>query len=322
MSTAMNLGTRRGLSQCASPDGTFCMLAIDHRQALVKAFSRYGDKAMQEGIKFKQEVVRALQPYSTAFLMDPVLGAGPAIAGNALSGATGLLVSVEESGYAGPAHARVSRLPANWNVEKIKRMGASAVKLLIYYHPDAETAEAMQALLAQVSQECTRCDIPFFLEILTYSPSQDGAALSDDLRRQAILRSVEELTPIGGDILKVEFPAGLGESRQVWGDACRSITQASCIPWVLLSAGVDCEDFLEQTAVACASGASGILAGRAIWKEALSLDGEERSAFLAGTARDRMRQLAELCALSARPYFYCYPPLTVSAEWQTEYPGF
>lgn len=322
MNAAMNLGTRRGLSQCASPLGTFCMLAIDHRQALVKAFSRYGERAVEEGIRFKQEVVRALQPHATAFLMDPVLGAGPAIAGNALSGATGLLVSVEESGYAGPSHARVSRLPANWNVEKIKRMGASAVKLLIYYHPDAATAGAMQALVAQVSQECARCDIPLFLEILTYSPSQDGEALPDELRRQAILRSAEDLTRIGGDILKVEFPASLGESRQTWEDACRSITQAACIPWVLLSAGVDCEVFLEQTAIACASGASGILAGRAIWKEALGLDGEERSAFLDGTARERMRQLADLCALSARPYLNSYPPLAVSPEWQTEYPGF
>ena len=322
MSTSVNLGTRRGLSQCASPNGTFCMLALDHRQALIKALSRHGDKAAEEGIRFKKEVVRALHPYSTAFLLDPVIGAGPAIADNTLSGAMGLLVSVEETGYAGPSHARVSRLPAHWNVEKIKRMGASAVKLLIYYHPEAETAGAMRELLAQVSQDCVRCDIPLFLEILTYSPSLEGAAPSDDRRREGTLRSIEELTPIGGDVLKVEFPAGLGESRRVWEDACLSITQAARIPWVLLSAGVDCDVFLEQTGAACTGGASGILAGRAIWKEALNLDGEERRAFLADTAQGRLKALFELCATHARSYFEICPPLPVSAEWPVEYPGF
>jgi tagatose 1,6-diphosphate aldolase len=317
-----NLGKLRGIAQCASTNGVFCILALDHRQAVIKALARHGDRAFEEGVAFKRDVIRALSPYATAFLLDPALGAGPAITDGALPGAAGLIVTGEESGYAGAAYARVSRLPEHWNVEKIKRMGASAVKLLIYYHPEAETAGAMQEFLAQVSQDCTRCDISLFLEILTYSPSQGGEALSDEQRRGAILRSVEDLTPIGGDVLKVEFPASPGESRRVWEDACHSITQASSIPWVLLSAGVDCDVFLEQTAIALTGGASGILAGRAIWKEALSLDGEERSVFLEKIAKDRLRELSELCLANARPYRELYPPQTVSREWQMEYPGF
>jgi tagatose-1,6-bisphosphate aldolase len=318
----INLGKPRGLAQCASDNGVFCILALDHRQAVIKAFSRHGDKAFEESVNFKKQVIRALSPYSTAFLLDPVIGAAPAIAGHVLPGTVGLIVTVEESGYAGPSFARVSRLPEHWNIEKIKRMGASAVKLLIYYHPEAETAGAMQEFLSQVSQDCTHCDIPLFLEVLTYSPSLAGETLSDERRRDAIMLSVEELTPIGGDVLKVEFPAGLGESRRIWEDACRSISQASCIPWVLLSAGVDCEIFLEQTAVACANGASGILAGRAIWKEALSLDGKERNAFLDEIAQNRLKGLSELCTVSARPYYELYPLPKISADWQMEYPGF
>jgi tagatose 1,6-diphosphate aldolase len=318
----VNLGKLRGLAQCASPNGAFCILALDHRQAVTKALARHGDKAFEESVKFKKEVIQSLSLCSTAFLLDPVIGAGPAIAGHVLPGTTGLIVTVEESGYAGASFSRVSRLPEHWNVEKIKRIGASAVKLLIYYHPEAETASAMQEFLAQVSQDCVRCDIPLFLEILTYSPSREGEALSDERRRDAILGSVEDLTPIGGDVLKVEFPASQGESRRIWEDACRSVTQASCIPWVLLSAGVDCDIFLEQTTVACAGGASGVLAGRAIWKEALNLDGEERSSFLVEVAQDRLRRLSELCTASAKPYFELYSPQEVNREWQIEYPGF
>jgi tagatose-1,6-bisphosphate aldolase len=289
---------------------------------MIKAFSRFGDKALEESVAFKKEVIRTLGPYSSAFLLDPMIGAAPAIADGTLPGAAGLIVCVEDSGYAGDSFARISRLPKDWRVEKVKRMGASAVKLLIYYHPESETAPAMKELLAEVSEDCTRCDIPLFFEILTYAKAKDEEPLSGALRRDIILRSVSELTPIGGDILKVEFPASLNEERHVWEEACQSITQASCIPWVLLSAGVDSEVFLEQTAVACANGASGLLAGRAIWKEALSLDGEERSTFLEEIALDRLRRLSELCTASARPFFELYPPLQLSKDWQMAYPGF
>jgi len=48
---------------------------------------------------------------------------------------------------------------------------------------------------------------------------------------------------------------------------CESITQTSRVPWVILSAGVDIEEFLINVEIASDSGASGFLAGRAVWKE-------------------------------------------------------
>jgi tagatose 1,6-diphosphate aldolase len=322
MYPSINLGTRRGLAQCAAPNGTFCIIALDHRQALVKALSRYGDKTGEECIRFKKEVVRALSPYSTAFLMDPVLGAGPTVADGTLSGTTGLLISVEETSYAGPSHARVSRLPAGWNVEKIKRMGASAVKFLVYFNFESESAAAMKELTSQVVAECAHNDIALFLEILTYDTSQEGPVWSSGKRTDVILRSIEELTALGGDILKVEFPANASDNHRVWEDACKCVSQASRKPWVLLSAGVDCDLFLEQTAVACAAGASGILAGRSVWKEALSLDGGERNSFLQATAAQRMQELFGLCTASAKPYSDFFPPLALADDWPTNYPGF
>jgi len=223
MYPSISLGTRRGIAQCAAPNGTFCIVALDHRRALIKSLSRYGDKTVQEGIRFKKDVVRALSPYSTAFLMDPMLGAGPAVADDTLSGAAGLLVSVEETGYAGPSHARVSRLPEGWGVDKIKRMGASAVKFLVYFNPDSETAGAMKELTSQIAEECKRYDIALFLEILTYDSSEEEPAWSSQKRSDVILRSIEELTALGGDILKVEFPGGASDSRRAWEDACRRV---------------------------------------------------------------------------------------------------
>jgi len=321
-SNSLNLGTRRGLSQCAAPNGTFCMLALDHRQALIKALFRYGDQAVDEGVIFKKDVIRALAPYSTAFLLDPVIGAGPAIADNTLSGAAGLIVSVEETGYAGPSHARVSRLPADWSVEKIKKMGASAVKFLVYFNAEAETAEPMKELTSQIAEECIRYDIPLFLEILTYSAVKGDETYSGKKRSEVILRAVEELTALGGDVLKVEFPVGANENRRVWEDGCKSISQASPIPWVLLSAGVEGSLFLQQTAVACAAGASGILAGRSVWKEALTMERAERTPFLQTTSKDRLQELYDVCTVTAKPYFEFYTPAVMNRDWLKDYPGF
>lgn len=322
MYPSISLGSRRGLAQCAAPNGTFCIIALDHRQALIKALSRYGDKTVQEGIRFKKEVARALSPYSTAFLMDPVLGAGPVVADDTLSGDTGLLVSVEETSYAGPSHARVSRLPAGWGVDKIKRMGASAVKFLVYFNPESESAGPMKELTSLIAAECKRYDIALFLEILTYDTSQEGPAWSSQKRTDVILRSIEELTALGGDILKVEFPANASDNHRAWEDACKCVSQASRKPWVLLSAGVDCDLFLEQTTVACAAGASGILAGRSVWKEALSLDGGERISFLQAASTQRMQELFGVCTASARPYSDFFPSVTLGDDWPTSYPGF
>ncbi len=44
------------------------------------------------------------------------------------------------------------------------------------------------------------------------------------------------------------------------------------VPWAVLSAGVDHETFVGQVETAMANGASGVIAGRALWKDCISLD--------------------------------------------------
>src|SRR5687768_18184581 len=48
----------------------------------------------------------------------------------------------------------------------------------------------------------------------------------------------------------------------------------------LFRSAVDYETFLRQVIVACNAGASGIAVGRAVWKEAVTMNAEERSKFL------------------------------------------
>lgn len=317
----ISLGKRRGLSQCADAHSVFNILALDHRQAVKKVFAGQPDP-YGEAVAFKRAVVRSLAPVSTAVLLDPSIGAGPCLADGSLPGGCGLIVTVEASGYAGPSHARISRLPEDWGAAQIKRMGASAVKLLVYYHHQAETASAMRDLVAEVSDQCRSLDIALFLEILTYSPNPDADKVNPEQRTEAIVQAAADLTAFGGDILKAEFPVDVKAHPrpEQWIDACRAVSQASAIPWVLLSAGVDFEVFAQQAEVACQQGASGILAGRAIWKEALGLPEDERDQFLADTARRRMECLQAIVRQYARPFTDFYRCETLDEEWYSTYP--
>jgi tagatose-1,6-bisphosphate aldolase len=53
--------------------------------------------------------------------------------------------------------------------------------------------------------------------------------------------------------------------------------------------------------VACQAGASGIAVGRAVWQEAVALEGSARIDFLQSTARERLARLTEVCNQNARP---------------------
>ncbi len=319
----LTLGKRRGLSQCTASNGTFTIVALDHRQAIKSVFAGRPDP-YAAAVDFKREVVSALAPASTAFLLDPAIGAGPLLADGSLPGDRGLIVCVEASGYAGPSYARLSRLPQDWDVARIKRMAASAVKLLVYYHPQSPTAESIRDLVCEVSEAAQACDLPLFLEILTYSADPARKALSPAERLEVILRAAEDLTRLGGDVLKAEFPLDVKAEpdEHLWEQACRSLTRASVVPWVLLSAGVDFDVFCRQAEAACRAGASGILAGRAIWKEALELPEGQRGAFLETVGRQRMQTLGEICRRYAAPYTRYLQAQSLDEDWPAAYAGF
>lgn len=316
----LSLGKLRGLSQCANETGVFNILALDHRRAIKKVFQNE-EEPYQRSVEFKQAVVSSLAPVASAFLLDPSIGAGPCIANQSLPGSLGLIVTVEASGYSGQEHERISRLPSDWGVSKIKRMNASAVKLLVYYHSESPTSSAMKDLVLRVDEECKQFDIPLFLEILTYSPIPNQK-LDSSKRTEAIVKAAEELSALGGDVLKVEFPVDVHSSPNPidWEIPCLEMSQASSIPWVLLSAGVNFDVFLLQTEVACKAGASGVLAGRAIWKEALELQHNEWNKFLTSTATERMNKLKMVCNKFAKPYTAFIDELILDENWHSEYP--
>lgn len=298
------LGVRRGLAACASPRGTFAVLALDHRQNLRRELRPDDPDSVtyDEMVDFKSAVVRALAPTATGTLLDPEIGAAQCIGDGSLPGSAGLIVAIEATGYEGSPTARISRILDGWSVAKAKRMGASAAKLLVYYHPDATNASDQERLVADVAADCRAADLALFVEPLSFS-LVEGEKLTGEERRRVVVETAGRLTAIGGDILKAEFPYDSAVTDHArWRAACEELDQAAAAPWVLLSGGVDEATFAAQVATACEAGASGVLAGRSVWAEAATMAGPPRETFLATTARDRLRRLADLVDASARPW--------------------
>jgi tagatose 1,6-diphosphate aldolase len=319
------LGTRRGIAACASERGTFAVLALDHRQNLRREL-RPADPASvtyAEMVEFKRAVVRALAPVATGTLLDPEIGAAQCIADGSLPASAGLLVAIEATGYDGPSTARISRVLDGWSVEKAKRMGASAAKLLVYYHPDAANAGDQERLVAAVAADCLAADIALFVEPLSFS-LVEGETLTGEARRRVVVETARRLTAIGGDILKAEFPYDPSITDHArWREACEELDAASAVPWVLLSGGVDGTTFEAQVSSACDVGASGVLVGRSVWAEAATMEPAARDAFLATTGRERLGRLADLAEAAGRPWHERPGGLTTSPMpgdgWYREY---
>lgn len=323
----MRLGTLRGLDACASDKGTFSVLALDHRNNLRRALAPDdpGSVRYERLVAIKRSIVRAIAPVADGILLDAELGAGPAVHDGSLPAGCGLMVAVEESGYDGPSTERTSRLAQGWSASQIKRMGADAVKLLLYYHPDAANAEVQERLLIEVAEQCADLDIPLFLETLTYSIDPAVDKLTDEVRRAAVIRSAHRLTALGGDVYKCEFPfdAGVTDTTR-WAEACAELEEASAIPWVILSAGVDDTTFEAQTLAACRAGASGVLVGRSVWKEGAHMEAPERDIWLADTGVARMQRLVDIVEAEGVPWRE-RSPLANEPEptegWAAGYPG-
>jgi tagatose 1,6-diphosphate aldolase len=302
--SAYALGARRGIAACASARGTFAVLALDHRQNLRKELRPADPDSVTyaEMVEFKQAVVRALAPVATGTLLDPEIGAAQSIADGSLPASAGLLVAIEATGYEGPSTARISRVLDGWSVAKAKRMGASAAKLLVYYHPESANAADQERLVADVAAECRASDLALFVEPLSYS-LVEGEKLAGEARREVVVETARRLTAIGGDILKAEFPYDPSVTdRSRWREACVELDAASLVPWVLLSGGVDGATFEAQVSTACDAGASGILVGRSVWAEAATMAPVERDAFLATAGRERLGRLADLVDTVGRPW--------------------
>ena len=308
----VSLGKWRRLQQATNARGTFTVLAMDHRGPLRRKLAAALPPNEVDGAlaDLKEDIVRELAPCSSAVLLDPEIGVARCLAKSALPPHIGLLVALDTGSTGDPATLKTGLVP-DWGVAPTVRIGAAGAKLLVYYHPDAPEAPQVEALVRTIARACAEAGLPFYLEPLAYDYRRPGTSLPSPERRRVVIESARRLVPLGVDVLKAEFPVNITEEpdERVWREACVELSAVCDVPWVLLSAGVPYEDFLRQTRIAGEAGAAGVIAGRALWDDAVTADASARRSFLATVALDRMRRLAALCESVARPFTaVCQPP--------------
>ncbi|MBI3911942.1 MAG: tagatose 1,6-diphosphate aldolase [Armatimonadetes bacterium] len=353
MAREISVGKMRGLMRLADPNGRFKMMAIDQRGSLNKALAGVlGREATHDEVaRFKQIITRHLGRHASAVLTDPLYGMPRS--GRDLPAQAGLLLAYEKTGYVTEegGKGRNTELIEGWSVAKAVRAGADAIKLLLYYQPEAEPKAVahQQAICRQVGEECARHDVPFLLEPMSYAVKESGTDTPEFARKkpEVVIETAREFSrpEYGVDVLKMEFPADLKYTHEYCNGVfdpkvrtpvyslaevrriCAQLNEAARVPWVILSAAVNIEEFLANVDLACAAGASGFLCGRAIWKEAIPrfTNPPEMERFLDTTGRINFLK-CNAAAEAARPMWE-HPALagaTVALDtedWHREYPA-
>lgn len=308
----LSLGKRRALQAVSTSDQVFAILAIDHISALAGVARPDDPASVTEGelAATKVEIVAALAAETSGVLIDPVLGLGPVIGSNVLPGSVGLLVALEDGDYA--SLDETPRLFEGWDVARAAASGATAVKCSFLYDPFAPSAAAHQ-FVADLVADCERHGLPLFAEPLVAQSSAD--------RRLVVVETARTIGALGVDVLKLEFPssASLPGAEAEWQDACVELTDASPCPWTLLSAGADFDVYARQLEVACAAGASGYVAGRAVWHDLVAQGVAPGGAELA-EARRRLSVLSEITVSHARPWIECFATATDQHDFSVAEP--
>lgn len=304
MTSTTSTGTpAKTLADIAAPDGTFAVVAMDQRNTLKRMYAAVGieDPGTDELQGVKADVIRALSPLASAFLLDPTYGM-PAL--HSVSGdlprTPGVLVAAEPevrpSWNGEPRAAYEEAQSAQWVLDQ----GGAAVKFLIQVRADRPTTAgepdlAQEALdvIRTVVEDCRRTGVPSVIENLIYP--LPGETLTPEARADAIIESARALDDLGPDLLKLEYPGS--------PEACRRLADAVSAPWAVLSAGVGFDEFADVLRISCdEGGASGFIAGRAVWKDAVGMTGDARLAHLRDEGLRRLEGCIDAISGRARPW--------------------
>ncbi|MGB8322858.1 MAG: tagatose 1,6-diphosphate aldolase [Candidatus Acidiferrum sp.] len=290
MASTVPSGKVKGLQALADSRGVIAALAIDQRSALRGLFARAMNAdpesvPEEKLIQFKEMVSSALTPYASSILLDPEYGL-PAAKSRAKR--SGLLLAYEESGYDKNVRGRLPRRLKGWSAQRLVEAGANGVKLLLYYSnvSTVEINAAKYEFVRSVGAECTACDIPFFLELVSYREGleEKGDAFAR-VKAEVVSAGIVEFSKpeYRVDILKVGMPVNLNlvqgapalggteflHNREDAKLHFRRAADLSRVPFIYLSEGVSNPTF--QFGLELASEAqvkfSGVLCGRATWKD-------------------------------------------------------
>lgn len=277
------------LSALQRPSGGYAMLAVDQREALRQMMADQSGAPVsdREVIDFKLTAARILTPYASAVLIDQQFAFDEAVAAGVVDPACGLIASADHFTSAHGELVGEVAIDRSRDFAQLRDQGAVAAKLLVLHRPDGGRDERRE-MVAEFVELCHRADLISIIEPVSRKPLSDVAW---DWA-EGVVAAAQELGALGADLYKAEVPRhGAGDPEQVRQD-CRALAEAIDSEWVVLSSGVAEQDFGDAVRIACEQGASGFLAGRAVW--ASSLSAPDVAADLATNAVARLRSYAAI----------------------------
>jgi tagatose 1,6-diphosphate aldolase len=327
-------GKLRGLQRISNPNGTLTMVATDQNSSMISMMKKATGKepTYAEIADAKVMLSRALAPHCSGLLVDGYYGYWSTVAAHAVPAGTGLLIRVEKSGAdKNAAGAPCGEVEPGWGVHKIKRCGADAVKLLAQFEPgEPDSAEKNFEFTRQVYDACIEHDILFLLEPIhfAYNGEKDDSPSKIARKAQTVIESAKYLSRYC-DVYKAEFPGTFGhETDAQLVDNLKRLNDACVKPWVLLSAGVDYDKYKKQVEMAMKAGASGILGGRAFWKEFFTFTSPAERQKFAETECVRRVNDSDAVVKTGTPWFAKYGLTTedlhgvrAAEGWHARYGG-
>lgn len=291
---AMTTAERRGYQQICGEDGAMMVVACDQRGGMraVLASDPAAQKAISDATlgETKADIAKYLAR-GACVLVDPICAVPALVDEGVLDRRTALLIGLDASGWdVSPQGYRLSKMVPGVTARRVRALGGTGGKIMIYLRSDAPEANvANLAVLDEVVADFAREDLLLVVEFLTYAlegeAKEDYAAKTAELIEGGSRLCLDH----GAKVLKIPFPGS--------AEACAAITSlAGSVPWAVLSAGVDHATFLGQVETAMANGASGVIAGRSLWKDCVSLDRAVTRERLETVATPRLREIQAVIA--------------------------
>jgi sulfofructosephosphate aldolase len=287
------------LAPIARPSGALAMVAMDQRESLRSMFvaaraARSDDAAL---VDFKLAVAEALGPIASGFLIDRHLGL-ERVRDGMLPADCGLIVAADDLTQPPGGLVDETALDEVVAAPQFDLGGVAALKLLIIWRRDARRAERVELARRFIELAATRGVLSVLEPVVRATPVEEQAGTWD--LDEAIREAARELSALRPSLYKAQVPmSGAAEPAEL-ERACAALGDAVTGPWVVLSQGVERDRFPAAVQAACRGGASGFLAGRALWSDVVGAPDVRRA--LADVAVPRLRRLVELVDREAAPW--------------------
>ncbi|MFI3256812.1 MAG: hypothetical protein R3Y36_00765 [Spirochaetales bacterium] len=291
----ISIGKIRRLQQLTR-NGYFKVIAIDHRDVFVNMLkSANKPHAVDDIVKEKLKIIELSGSDITGYLIDPHFALPECIYKNVLPENLGFMVNFEDNDY------DVKNFDDNYfikgfSVEKIAALGASALKLFMYYNPTGEYVEKQEAIIEKLCMSCDKYSLPFLLEPVLYYDKD----VTYQEKIQTAYDMIKRLSKYKVDIFKIDFPGDVDIlSKEENLKICQDISAILDVPWVIMSSGISMDIFEKQLEIACRGGACGYVVGRALWSEYVLKDGKREEEIK--LMKSGIKTLGEIVDKNAKP---------------------